>query len=166
MAVYAPIQRYTQLFHALLFMCDALEAKLEPCSQAYDTFGSLREVIEAMKTSLMDLSEKPEDSLPSLILTDEMTELQQEKEVLASELRHACCERLVVETCVRDASGPVSLSSLGVSAATVSSLGVSPSDSIDVGVCGVIHCRRYWSTWRPLASCCIASTATRSTTAS
>ena len=96
--MHGSIQRYTQLFQALLRMCNTLETKLEPCVQSSEAFDSLKAVVEDMKASLQDVSEKPEDSLPSLVLTDEMGELQREKEVLASELRRACCERLVVET--------------------------------------------------------------------
>ena len=70
--MYASLQRYTRFFRSLMFTCDNLEAKLEPCGQASDAFESLRAVVEEMKSTLLDLSEKPEDSLPTLVLTEEI----------------------------------------------------------------------------------------------
>ena len=109
-----------------MFTCDNLEAKLEPCGQASDAFESLRAVVEEMKSALLDLSEKPEDSLPTLVLTDEMAQLQREKEVLAGELRRTCCERLVAETRVGVASHA---GKSGVSVSTVSP-GVVPATTV------------------------------------
>ena len=124
--MYASLQRYTRFFRSLLFTCDNLEAKLEPCGQASDAFESLRAVVEEMKSALLDLSEKPEDSLPTLVLTDEMAQLQREKEVLAGELRRTCCERLVAETRVGVAAHA---GKSGVSVSTVSP-GVVPATTV------------------------------------
>ena len=124
--MYASLQRYTRFFRSLMFTCDNLEAKLEPCGQASDAFESLRAVVEEMKSALLDLSEKPEDSLPTLVLTDEMAQLQREKEVLAGELRRTCCERLVAETRVGVAAHA---GKSGVSVSTVSP-GVVPATTV------------------------------------
>lgn len=124
--MYASLQRYTRFFRSLMFTCDNLEAKLEPCGQASDAFESLRAVVEEMKSTLLDLSEKPEDSLPTLVLTDEMAQLQREKEVLAGELRRTCCERLVAETRMGVASHA---GKSGVSVSTVSP-GVVPATTV------------------------------------
>ena len=124
--MYASLQRYTRFFRSLMFTCDNLEAKLEPCGQASDAFESLQAVVEEMKSALLDLSEKPEDSLPTLVLTDEMAQLQREKEVLAGELRRTCCERLVAETRVGVASHA---GKSGVSVSTVSP-GVVPATTV------------------------------------
>ena len=124
--MYASLQRYTRFFRSLMFTCDNLEAKLEPCGQASDAFESLRAVVEEMKSTLLDLSEKPEDSLPTPVLTDEMAQLQREKEVLAGELRRPCCERLVAETRVGVASHA---GKSGVSVSTVSP-GVVPATTV------------------------------------
>ena len=191
--MYASLQRYTRFFRSLMFTCDNLEAKLEPCGQASDAFESLRAVVEEMKSALLDLSEKPEDSLPTLVLTDEMAQLQREKEVLAGELRRACCERLVAETRVGVAShagkSGVSVSTVSpgvvpattvpattvsserVSATSAPSKGVSPnntspSDSFDVTPSHSFHPSTCWSRQRRTVWCCTGSTATRSTTAS
>ena len=193
MAMYASLQRYTRFFRSLMFTCDNLEAKLEPCGQASDAFESLRAVVEEMKSTLLDLSEKPEDSLPTLVLTDEMAQLQREKEVLAGELRRTCCERLVAETRVGVAShagksgvsvstvspgvvpattvSPATIPAATVPSSSVSSKGVSPnntspSDSFDVTPSPSFHPSTCWSRQRRIAWCCTGSTATPSTTAS
>lgn len=181
--MYTSLQRYTRFFRSLMFTCDNLEAKLEPCGQASDAFESLRAVVEEMKSTLLDLSEKPEDSLPTLVLTDEMAQLQREKEVLAGELRRTCCERLVAETRVGVAShagksgvsvstvSPGVVPSTTVPPTSVSSKGVSPdntspSDSFDVTPSHSFHPSACWSRQRRTVWCCTGSTATRSTTAS
>lgn len=192
MAMYASLQRYTRFFRSLMFTCDNLEAKLEPCGQASDAFESLRAVVEEMKSTLLDLSEKPEDSLPTLVLTDEMAQLQREKEVLAGELRRTCCERLVAETRVGVASHagksgvsvstvspgvvpatvpPATIPATTVPSSSVSPKGVSPnntspSDSFDVTPSHSFHPSTCWSRQRRTVWCCTGSTATRSTTAS
>lgn len=191
--MYASLQRYTRFFRSLMFTCDNLEAKLEPCGQASDAFESLRAVVEEMKSTLLDLSEKPEDSLPTLVLTDEMAQLQREKEVLAGELRRTCCERLVAETRVGVASHagksgvsvstvspgvvpattvpPATIPATTVPSSSVSSKGVSPnntspSDSFDVTPSHSFHPSTCWSRQRRTVWCCTGSTATRSMTAS
>lgn len=190
--MYASLQRYTRFFRSLMFTCDNLEAKLEPCGQASDAFESLRAVVEEMKSTLLDLSEKPEDSLPTLVLTDEMAQLQREKEVLAGELRRTCCERLVAETRVGVASHagksgvsvstvspgvvpatvpPATIPAATVPSSSVSSKGVSPnntspSDSFDVTPSHSFHPSTCWSRQRRTVWCCTGSTATRSMTAS
>ena len=58
--MYASLQRYTRFFRSLMFTCDNLEAKLEPCGQASDAFESLRAVVEElMRTPSYDLFVDP-----------------------------------------------------------------------------------------------------------
>ena len=158
MSVYALVHQYHQFFRALFGVCDSLEESLQPCLSSprlCKEFYDLQTVLADMRAVLRDSSELPVDSLPSMVMTEEMHVLEKEKEVLADELRRVCCERLVLERRAKVEDEEARVAEEGES-----------DQLLEVGVGARVERSNSSSRrWRTAPSC-TASSATRSTSTS